>query len=220
MEEMRVDEITETALVKVKPESDLQVQAFYQEALRALEYAEARSIVKAEDLKPATEDLALISKLKRSMEERRKEYLKPLDDHRRAINDAFKMMMTPIERADAITRDKILAFQLKQKLIREEQERINALRLEAAQKEMELKGEITESVNLVEVSLEVKRVQTDLGTAGMRDNWTYEVIDFLSLPNEYKVPDAAKIGKVVRAGLRNIPGVRIFNEPILVVNTR
>ena len=214
---------TPTALVKVKPEADAQVMVFYNEALKIKDYAEARVIVTADDLKPATDDLSIIARFKKAFEEKRKEYVKPLQDHTKAINDAFKMLVEPIETADQVTRGKILAFQLKQKLIREEQEKINALRLEAAQKEMELKGELTESVNLVEVIPPVPtRTQTDMGSSGMRDSWTYEVIDFASLPNEYKMTDTAMLNAIAKKhhDQKLIPGVRFFNKPILVVNTR
>ena len=32
--------------------------------------------------------------------------------------------------------------------------------------------------------------------------------------------DAAKIGRVVRAGVRHIDGVRIFNQPSLIAKSR
>jgi len=215
--------VNTTAMVEVRPDLDLQIKSFYTEALKAKEYAEARIIATVEDLTPASEDLLLIRKLKKAMEEKRKEYIKPLQDHTKAINDTFKTLMEPIEIADKATSEKILAFNLKQKLIREEQERINALRMEAAKKEMELKGELTESVGLVEVMPEIaKRTVTELGTVGMRDSWTYEVINFALLPNEYKVADTAMLNTIAKKyhDLKPIPGVRFFNKPILAGNTR
>ena len=43
-----------TALVKVKPEADAEVQSFYSQALGLLGYAEQRVIATTDDLKPAT----------------------------------------------------------------------------------------------------------------------------------------------------------------------
>ncbi len=212
-----------TTLTLTKPDQDTEVVAFYNEALGLKKYAEARVIAATDDLKPATEDLSLIAKLKKAMEEKRKEYVKPLQDHVKSVNDTFKTLMEPVEMADHITREKILAFQLKQKLIREEQERINALRLEAAKKEMELKGELTESVNLVEVTPEVaKRTTTDMGSAGMRDNWRWKVVDFSLVPDDYKVIDSAMLTTIARKHHDSKPvlGIEFYNEPILAVNTR
>ncbi len=211
------------ALVKVKPEEDVLVQAFYKEALGALEYAEARVIVTVDDLLPASDDLLLIRKLKKAMEERRKEYIKPLQDHTKAINDTFKMMMTPIETADEITGGKILAFQLKQTLIREAQEKVNAMRLEAAKIEMETNGELTESVNLIEViPTPPKLIYTDMGTAGQRNNWKWIVEDLNLVPREYLMINAGMLTPVVKAskGKIIIPGIKIFNDPIIAVKTR
>jgi len=211
-----------TALIKIAPSSDLKVMAFYNQALELQKYAEARVITTVEDLKPATDDLSLIAKVKKGIESSRKDYLQPFQEHIKETNDAFKTLMEPIETADTVTRNKILAFQLKQKLIREEQERINSLRLEAARKEMELKGELTESVNLVEVIQTPSRISTDMGVVGMRDNWTYEVTDFSILPDEYKVVDTTMLNAIAKRhhDTKPIPGVRFFNKQILALNTR
>jgi len=52
----------------------------------------------------------------------------------------------------------------------------------------------------------------------MRGNWCFEVVDPAAVPRQYMMPDEIKIGKVVRAlkGQITIPGVRIFNRPIMV----
>ena len=88
---------------------------------------------------------------------------------------------------------------------------------------MELKGELTESVNLVEVAPEVpKRVSTDMGTVAQRNNWKWEVIDFTIVPDSYKMINAGVLTPIVKAskGKIQIPGIRIFNEPGIVVTTK
>lgn len=40
--------------------------------------------------------------------------------------------------------------------------------------------------------------------------WKFEVTDTKAVPAEYLTPDLVKIGKVVEAGIRNIPGVRVY----------
>lgn len=210
-----------TALIKIRPEADAQVMAFYSEALKLKEYAERRSIVAVEDLTPATADLNIIARVKKGMEGRRKDYLLPFQEHIKEVNEDYKRLMEPVETADRITRDKILAFQLKQKLIREEQEKINALRMEAARKEMELKGELTEPVNLVEVMPETPRkTETDLGTAATFRIKKWQVEDITKVPFDYLMIDAAKVGKVVRAGIPAISGIRIWEEESIRVTTQ
>lgn len=221
--EIRAAEPAPTAMVRVKPELDTEVQTFYDHALGLKKYAEQRVITTVDDLKPATDDLSIIAKVKKAFEEKRKEYVKPLQEHVQEINDAFKKLMEPIEIADNITRQKILAFRQEQDRIRREQEEINRKRQEAADAEMRLKGELSESVNLVEVSAEApKRVETDMGAIGQRDNWKWEVVDFALVPDEYKMINAGVLTPVVKAsrGKIVIPGIRIFNEPIIAVNAR
>ncbi len=212
-----------TAIVKVNPEQDSQVLYFLTESNKLRDYAESRVITKVEDLTPATNDLSLIAKIKKSMEEKKKEYLKPLQDYVKAVNETFKTLMAPIEDADRITRQKILVFKSEQERKAKEVEEINRLRMEAAKKEMELKGELTEPVSLVEAPPPPPaHVRTESGTLGTAKIWKFEVTDFTLLPNEYKLADEVKIGKVVRAtkGSIAIPGVKIWPEDILKINAK
>lgn len=205
------------SLTIIDPRTVPEVLAFYQQSLAALEFATARVIQTAEDMKPASDDLNLIRKLKRVMENRRKDYLEPFQAHIKEVNDAYKQLLSPVEAADKITSEKMLAFTAEQNRIRQEQERINAERIKLAEAEMRLKGELIESVKLVEVLPPTPAtIRTELGSTGLRDNWQFEVVDFTLLPDEYKIVDAVKLGKVVRAGLRTIPGVRVFNQPSIV----
>jgi hypothetical protein len=65
-----------------------------------------------------------------------------------------------------------------------------------------------------------KTVRADLGTATAKKKWTYEIEDENLIPREYMTADLKKIGAVVKAGIRNIPGVRIFEEDTLQVRSR
>lgn len=212
-----------TTAVVLRPGEDIDVHSYFEEALKLLDYAEGRVITTAEDIKPATDDLSLIAKLKKAMEAKKREYLDPLKAKAEAIRETYSTLMDPVIRADKITKDKILAFQQEQERKRQEQEEINRLRIVAAQKEMELKGELTESVDLVEVAPEApKRVSTDIGSTGQRDNWKWEVVDFSLVTDEYKMINPAILTPAAKSykDTRTIPGIRIFNEPIIAVNTR
>jgi len=215
--------MTETALIQIKPETNEAIIKLYDEAVKLQRYAEARIIATVEDIKVATDDLSIISRLKRAIEEKKKEYTGPINEHLKAVNDAFKNFTEPLNQADTITRQKILEYRKEQDRIREKQEEINRKRMEAAEEEMRLKGELSESVNLVEVIPEApNHYRTEMGMAGMRDNWKYEVVDFALLPDEYKVPDTAMLNSIAKKhhDTKQIPGVRFFNEPIIAVTTK
>ncbi|KKM14456.1 hypothetical protein LCGC14_1705850, partial [marine sediment metagenome] len=153
-----------TSLVTL--ENDTEVKAFFDQAVGLREYAEDLVILTAEDLAPVTNDLSVIAKVKKGMKDKRESYVKPLKDRAADFIEAFKILMAPVEKADSILREKMLTYNKEQERIRQEQEEINRKRQEAAEAEMKLKGELTESVNLVEVIPETaKRVSTGMGSA-------------------------------------------------------
>jgi hypothetical protein len=214
---------TENNLSLVKPDAKPEVVGFYNQAVQLKEYAVSRVIATNDDLLPATDDLAVIGQVMKGMESCRKEYLKPFQDHVKETNDAYKMLMEPIQQADKITRDKMTAFIAEQNRKRKEAEAIEAEKLALAKREAELKGgEITIDLTPVEKPVAApQRVTTDMGSAGLKDHWELvEVTDFALLPDEYKMVDAVKLGKVIRAGLHNIPGCRIENTPSLALNIK
>ncbi len=211
-----------TAIV-LRPGEDLEAHKGYAEALSLLHYAQAVAIKTADDLKGATNDLTTMAKLKRMMAGKKKLYLAPLKEKSDAIRATYEYLMAPVLEADKITRDKMLAYNAEQDRIRRQQEEINRKRMEAAEAEIKLKGELSEPVELVEVKPEtLNYVRTDFGLAGQRDNWKYEVTDFAALPDEYKVADTAMLNATAKRHQNNkqVPGVRFYNEPIISVRAK
>jgi hypothetical protein len=211
------------AIVSISPEHDPAVTALYKESLSILAHAEALAITKPEDMKLATDDISLISKVQKAIEAKRKDYVTPIREHLDAINISFKDFTAPLNNADTITRQKIKTYNLDQQRKQREQEQINNLRMEAATKEAALnEGELSEPVQLVEVVEAQKKVVTGLGSTGMRDNWTYTVTDFKLLPDEYKIVNASALNAFIKSNkdTRPIPGVRIYNDPVVVVRPK
>lgn len=192
--------------------------------IRCRDIAVDRTVTTLLDTKDATNDLTIMSNLKKELESYRLVYTRPRQNELKEINAYFKLISDPLAEAEKVTKDKMLAFNKEQERIRLEQEEVNRLRIEAAQKEAALhNGEISESVNLVEVAPEAtKRVSTDMGTIGQRDNWTYEVFDFTILPDEYKVVDNVMLNTIAKKhhDQKQIPGVRFVNKPIIAVRAR
>ncbi len=210
----------ETSLTKPLG-SDAEMEGYYTEAVKLQHYAEAQVIATTNDVKEANDNLSILAKFKKAMEGRKRECLAPLKEKAEAITETYKTLMTPVLVADKVTRDKVLAYNIEQTRIRAEQEEVNRLRMEAAQAEMALKGELTESVNLVEVAPEVPTtIRTDLGSASKTMIKKWEVEDFSQVPNEYKMIDASKVGKVVRAGIPSISGIKIWEEATLRITPR
>jgi len=196
---------------------------YFDEAQKLQDYAESRVIATTDDLKLANDDLSIISKLKKSMEAKKKEYLEPLRVEADAIRDTYNFLMSPVLKADQITRELILDFAKEQSRIRAEEEEINRKRLEAAEQEMALKGELSEPVNLVPVSAEAPTTtRTDMGTTGMVDCWKWEITDPLAVPREYLMVDTAMLTAIAKRhhDQKQVSGVRFYNEPIIAVRAR
>ncbi len=211
----------ETSLA-LRPGEDIEVHSYFLESMKLLDYAEHRIIKTLEDAKVATDDLSIISRLKKAMEAKRKEVLAPHEVQVKAIRDTYNYLMTPILEAERITKAKQMAFLQEQERIQREQEEINRKRFEAAQAEMKLKGELTESVNLVEVTEAPERVNTDLGISGMVDHWIFEVTDFTQVPDEYKVIDSVMLNTIAKKyhDQKPVKGIRFYNQPYIATRAK
>ena len=211
-----------TALINISPDKDAAVTALYRESEKLLAFARGRVIATNEDLAPATEDLSLIANLKKAIEGKRKEYISPIREHLDAVNTTFKNFAAPLEEADRITREKIMDFRREQARKRLEAERIEDEKLALARREAELKGgEITVDLSPVEKpEAAPDKVHTEVGSAGTMVVRKWELVDIAQVPPEYLLVDAGKITKLVKAGIGNIPGIRIYEEETLRVNAR
>jgi len=200
------------------------VLALYDEANRILVYAKARVITKNEDLKDATNDLAVIAKLKKALTEKRNEFVAPVREYLNDFNDVFKRMLAPILEADTITRDQMKAFRAEQERQIAEAKQIEDDKLALAQREAALHhGETTVDLTPVEAPPVVpQRVRTDIGMASTTKVHKWEVIDLSKVPSDYLKIDAGKVSDMVKAskGTISIPGIRVWTEDSIRITTR
>lgn len=217
-----ITNIPSHALVRIHPDEEQAFIALRGQVTGFLVYSENRIITNAEDVKLATEDLALMSGVKKAIEEKRVEFTGPLNDYVKGINATFKQLSDPLAQADKITRDKVLAYRAEQERKRIEAEAINRQKIDLARREAALnEGEITVDLTPVIVpTAEPSHIFTDTGSLGTSKIRKWEVEDLSKVPLDYLMIDAAKVGKVVRAGIPSIPGIRIWLEDSLRITTR
>ena len=212
-----------TAIININPGSDQAVVALHQEALKLQQFAESVTIATSEDVKLVTDDLSLLAKLKKAIEEKRKEYVGPINDHLKQVNDAFKMIVSPLESADKINRNKVMEYWKKQELLRQEAEAINRQKEELARREAAFNGtgEVTiDTTPVIIPPAPPTHVRTDVGTLGTMKVRKWEVEDITKVPAEYLQVDSVAVGKLVRAGIKSISGIRIWEEETLKVNAK
>ena len=135
---------------------------------------------------------------------------------------AFKSFTSPLEQADGITRGKIMFYRKDVERQRAEVEEIERQKMELAKREAELNnGEIM--VDLTPIAKPVAgpgTVRTDMGNTNMMKVRKWEVEDITKVPADYLQVDSTAIGKLARAGIKSISGIRIWDEDVLRVNTR
>jgi hypothetical protein len=206
----------DTSIIQV-PEANVTIESFQEQVDKLLVYSQARVVICDDDAKGATDDLSMMVSLKKNIEERRKEYVGPLNDKVKVINNLFKTITEPLEQADQITRKKVLDYRAEQERQRREAEAINQAKQDLARREMELKGEITVDTKPVEVpQAPAKVVRGALGSAGTAKVWKWMTEDFTKIPDQFKTTDDKKILKAVQGG-QAIPGIKAWQEESLRV---
>ena len=154
-----------------------------------------------------SELIVAMAGIERRVEDRRTYFTAPLNTIIKGINTkAREYLASLMDGKSAITR-KMGAYQQELEKKRREEVARQQVKIEKALDQ----GKLMPTLKPVE---EVpKTIQTASGShVTMRDVVKFEVVTPALVPEEYKMVDEVKIGKVVRAGIREIPGVRIWME--------
>ena len=189
---------------------------------------------KVDDQNALTFAVDMLTEIKnrvKQIEGERTALVKPLNDTVKNLNAKFKNLTQPLEEAESALRSKVLVYQRQveaeaRKAAEEERARIQeALRLEA-EKAAE-QGQQEEAQQLIHAAQVVQVKPEEQGRGGflggkssIQKRWTYEVTDIAALAasNPHLVePNSAAIGGLIRGGVRELPGVRIFQTESLSV---
>lgn len=162
-----------------------------------------QKITDADTARRAQEFSVLYKKIKDQLDKRRLELTKPARDEQARINNPFAEVTGPLE-----ARSKRLI----QMAAEYERERLAAAKEETRKRVMAQAQAVVENkpMPVAEPAPVVESM------VRMRDHWTHEVIDMSLVPREYLMIDVAKINVAIRAGITEIPGLIIKNEPIPV----
>jgi len=187
-----------------------------------LSYARTLTIASSEDAKRAANDLIIMGTIKKRLEALRVEKVKPLNDEVDNINAIFKSIMAPLKEADTLTNNELLRYRQVEDAKRREALAIEAEKLALAQREAKLnEGVITVDLTPVpKPDVQPKSIQTDAGSVGIRQLPDWELEDITKVPAEFLILDKVAVGKQVRAGRRNIPGIRIWMKDNLTVREK
>lgn len=173
---------------------------------KAVEFAEALDMITGftiedqEDANFAQEQLKQAKSEYKKLDSERKKATKPMNDSIKVINGWFKPALNTLAAIEKEWKNKLLQAK---KGLEEKRER---LLLEAR-----------ESENPHEQLVAASQSHVETQSISYVDNWVFEVEDESKIPAEFMIPDRAAIAKVVKMmkdGTK-IPGVRVWNEPIV-----
>lgn len=164
----------------------------------------------AEELTKAAEFLKQVVVRKKRIEELRLFFTKPLNDHIRQINTEFKKASEPLEAVERDVKGKMVVYRREEdERIRKEQERLNkkadTMKTESKKEEYREKA--------IEIAQETK-VESKSGEVRFRKVWKFEITDGNEVPREYMAVNETSIRRAINGGIREIKGVRIFEEEI------
>jgi len=185
-----------------------------------------------------TQDVNLAQQTANAIEKLRKEYKDPLVQYGKQIDAAFKPLSVPIENARLVASKKIIDYN---NIQRAEQARITAENVKRAQEAAELQrlineenerlraqqqvdeetGEVT-GPDLIEAIPEpvyvtpapiVQKVITDLGSTTEKMVPKFRLVDITKVPASHLLLNERTVKAVLSGGVREIPGLEIWEEP-------
>lgn len=202
----------------------------------ALEYVREMEVKNNEDLQAANKVLVRIGQV-------RKEIIAYWDDPITTAHAAHKAllkkkreMLEALEKADKILKPRVRDYMEAERIKREEAERLAAEK-EAEDKrkadeamaeaaKLEEEGKTEEALEALDKATEIEETREKvaipeaLKTEGVhtRRNWTYRVINEALIPRDCLSEDSKKINAKIKAGIREIPGLQIYQD--VSVSTR
>jgi len=194
------------------------------QALQLLQKDGEKLLTQAEDLEIKTEDnqaeavniVGKIGKLIKKVDARAKEETEPYREYTAKVNAPRKKIIDALTEAKRILNSKLGQFSAKLRLEREKQKK----KMEKASKKLqaelnkdaEKSGVSAPTVAPVDLPKERAKVRGSSATGYVKKTLKFEIVDAGKIPQRYWVINEALIRKDVNAGVKEIPGVRIWED--------
>ena len=177
-----------------------------------------------------------VAQKKKDFKAQRDKYVKPMKDSIKAIDEKLQEPIKLLEKVEVIVRETLNTYLAE--VNRREQERLalekkkaeeEALRkMEELEKTKSQAGEYDEVTQkaiertvdheqnkIVEATTKQEKINLSTNGASVSMVWDFEIIDKAQIPLEFLKVDETAIRNAIRAGQRDINGVKIFQKPQL-----
>ena len=213
---------------KMKELSKQAIQKAERRVLSLAETADSFVVVDMLGYGVASDFLKKIKDTESKIEAKRLEFTKPLNQSLKAINATFKKLKEPLAEAKKVVSDKILSWRAieaaKARKAEEEARKIEEEKIRKIQETCESGLEAKDKQEMIEEIMEeeepeamIKKPETTIGNTQARKIWKFEVTEFDKIPDKYKMINRVEVNADIRAGERDIPGIKIFQKETLSI---
>jgi hypothetical protein len=200
----------------IKPEEfNIDLTEWNALSIKAERIADAISIDSDEEEQMGIDSLADVKRFMKQVEDARKGQVDPFNKLVKRVNDMFRPIGDGLEKSESAIKDKVKQWRIKKEQIRQAEERKRQAEYAAKIAEEQAKAKLEKrEAEIVIPPPAIIQTQTkgSTSTASSRKVWKYEIVDESKIPDEYFVLDESKIKNMIRAGTREIPGVRIYED--------
>ena len=193
-----------------------EIQTIQSSGTALIDMANAHMVIDQSQADEANEILTKINFGLKQIEAKRTSFTAPLNQSLKEINASFKRMVDPLKYAKTELTARLMVWREK------EQARIRAER-EKAVREEERRQKIKDAHEAKghKVKEEITPVAKPMpfsvnDTTKIRKDWKHEIENEALVPREYLMVNGPAITAAVRAGVRDIPGVKIFQKETAV----
>lgn len=170
----------------------------------------------------ATQLAGTIKKVAKTVEDARKEYTSPINEHVKSVNGLAKEITAPLDTGMSHLTGQLNQYAAKVELERRKAEEEARRQAEAEQKRLdaEAKAAGVEAPIVPEVlpaKSEKAAVRTETGTSYQRKIWSFEVEKLYEVPLEYMLLNEKAVNAAIRNGVRSIPGLKILETTSTVI---
>ena len=166
--------------------------------------------------------------LHKKLEAMRKHFVNPHYDYKKKVDTFFKFYTDPLEEMERRLARLISNFALFQENERKRQQAEMEARAKAVAEEQTREAAEAAEKGVFYTPVEVATpvappvstvTRTTAGSASQSKHWTHEIVDEAKIPRKYLVVDERLIRQDIKGGVREIDGVRIFQDSTTKIRT-
>ena len=155
-------------------------------------------------------------KLNKTIEAEKKRIIEQPNDFIKSVRNFCKSFQDQLAKVEYTLKQKITTYQTKRELERRKAEEEARKATEALQKKINKEAQKA-GVEAPKIEAPVmpeppKVTRTDSGTSHIRKEWAFKITESWNIPREYLKVDEQAIRQAIKSGIREIPGIEIYQE--------